>query len=436
MNNHLNNRNTTLIKKSRHKAWLVVMAGFMTYFMIYGSAYNCFGLFLVPMADSFDVSRTVISSLFTIEFLSAIPASLIFGKIVNKKDLKWPMAICGALVGVGYMIFSSVNSVGMLYFGAVLVGFGLAGTVQIPAAIFIDGWFIKRKGLAMGLTMVGSGIGGTVLSQIISRVIQSSGWETAYFGLGMVIILITVPLTLIFINKSPHLKGLLRYGEEDKEFIAKLEEKQLAKDAAQDKTITLISILKKPEYWILFLGVLCFVLPMGAVKTHVVAYMGDIGYSPAISTLCLTTMTFFVIPGKPCTGWFFDKLGSRIATLICGIGMAGGLYLSLGASAGVAFAFAFAITYGFGSAMASVGIPLILKDTVNSGTNFAMTLSIINIGFNIASASGPTLMAMIQASTGSYILALSLAATVVAAGYLLCIAAVTIGKKKNKKNIK
>lgn len=281
-----------LIKKSRTKAWLVVFAGFMTYFMIYGSAYNCFGLFLVPMAEEFDVSRTVISSLFTIEFLAAIPASLVFGRIVDKKDVKWPMAVCGALVGTGYMIYSIVDSVGMLYLGAVLVGFGLAGTVQIPAAIFIDGWFIKRKGLAMGLTMVGSGIGGTVLSQVISRVIQSSGWQTAYFGLGAVIILVTVPLTLIFINKSPHLKGMLRYGEEDEEYIAKMKEAQIAKNAAVDKSITLKSILQKPEYWILFLGVLCFVLPMGAVKTHVVAYMGDLGYSPAVSTMCLTMMTF------------------------------------------------------------------------------------------------------------------------------------------------
>lgn len=384
----------------------------------------------MPMSESLEVSRTAISGLMSVNFLAAIPASLIFGKIVSRRDVKWPMAACCAFVGIGYIIYATGNSLLMLYVGAVFIGFGVAGTIQIPAAIFIDGWFIKKKGLAMGITMVGSGIGGTVLSQILSKIIVTSGWQMAAIGMGIAIIITTVPLTLLFVTKSPHTKGFVRYGEEDKEYIENLN--KINSERIDDKEIAPKTIFKRTEFWLLFTGVFLFVWPMGALKTHVVAYMGDIGYSPTAATLCLTLMTFFVIPGKPCIGWCFDKLGSRIATLICGICMAGGVFIFLGAVAGIVFAMTFAVIYGFGSAMASVGLPLILKDTVYTGTSFAIAFSVVNLAFNIASASGPPLMAMIQANTGSYSAALIAAGVVIAIGYLLGIIAITIGKNKQK----
>ncbi|MCI7304588.1 MAG: MFS transporter [Clostridiales Family XIII bacterium] len=422
-----------LVKKSRRRAWLVVTAGFFTYFFIYGSAFNCFGLFLTPMTETLGVSRTIISSLFTIELLVAIPGALIFGRIADKRDLKWPMAICCALVGIGYIMYATVTSVALLYIAAGLIGIGIAGTIQIPAAIFIDGWFIKRKGFAMGVTMVGSGVGGTILSQVLTRVIQSSGWEAAYFGLGAAIIVITVPLTLAFVTKTPHTKNMLRYGEEDEAYIEKLKASEYA---ASEKEGDIREIMRKPEFWVLFIGVFCFMLPMGAIKGHVVAYLGDLGYSPQLAANILTIMVFTVIPGKPCTGIFYDKLDSRIATAICGVCMAGGLFFSLGAGAGIIFAIAFAAIYGFGSAMASVGIPLVLKDTVYMGSNFALVFSIINIAFNVATAFGPTIMAMIQESTGSYALALLLSAIIIAIGYLACIIALTMSKRRKRQSRK
>lgn len=416
-----------LIKKSKLHAWLVVVAGFCTYFLIYGSAFNCFGVFLTPMTESLGVSRTIISSLFTVELLVAIPGALIFGRVIDKGDLKWPMAICCALVGTGYIMYATVKSVALLYVGAVLVGFGVAGTIQIPAAIFIDGWFIKKKGLAMGLTMVGSGVGGTILSQVLTRIILSCGWEIAYISLGIAIIVITVPLTLIFITKNPHSKGYLRYGEEDPTVKTAAESSDSLNDGIQVK-----DILKRPEFWILFVGVFFIQLPMGAIKQHVIAYMTDLGYSPTLAASILTIMIFTVIPGKPVVGWFYDRFDARLGTAICAICMVGGLCFSLGAVVGIAFAVVFAAIYGFGTAISSVGHPMMLRNTVNMGKNFGLIFSILTIAFNVATAFGPTIMAMIQESTGSYSTALILSAIIITIGYGLSITALTISRKKGE----
>ena len=423
----------TLIKKSRRHAWCIVGVGFLVYFFIYGSAYNCVGLFLDPMAESFGVSRAVISGLFTIMQLVAIPAAMIFGRIADKKDLKWPMAICCALVGIGYIMYATVKSIGLVYVAAALIGVGVAGTIQIPAAIFISGWFIKKKGLAMGFTMVGSGVGGTILSQILSRVIVASGWEFAYLLLGILVLVITVPLTIIFVTKTPSMKGMLRYGEEDEEYVAKIEKEERIKAAGGKGNIK--EIFSKPEFWCLFVGILFIILPMSAWKQHVVAYMTDIGYSPIAAANILTIMVFTVIPGKPCTGWFYDKLDARVATFICGACMAGGIFLALASSLGVGIAIAFSAIYGFGSAIASVGLPLMLQDTVYSGANFAMAFSVINMAFNVGAAFGPTIMALLQEAFGSYVIALICAGIIISLGIILAIVAMTMGRHRRAKAV-
>ncbi|MFQ7627617.1 MFS transporter, partial [Monoglobus pectinilyticus] len=194
--------NEQLIKKSRRHAWFVVVAGFATFFMVFGAAINCPGMFMVPMSESLGVDRAVISSLFTIQMLVAIPSGIVFGRITDKTDLKWPMAVCCFLVGLGFIAYGTISNIYILYGAAVLIGIGVAGTVQIPVSVFINGWFIEKKGTAMGLTMVGSGVGGSVLTQIVSRIIESSGWQNAYIFLGAATMIITIPLVILFITKD------------------------------------------------------------------------------------------------------------------------------------------------------------------------------------------------------------------------------------------
>ncbi|MFR6257204.1 MAG: MFS transporter [Anaerovoracaceae bacterium] len=420
--------NEQLIKKSRRHAWFVVVAGFATFFMVFGAAINCPGMFMVPMSESLGVDRAVISSLFTIQMLVAIPSGIVFGRITDKTDLKWPMAVCCFLVGLGFIAYGTISNIYILYGAAVLIGIGVAGTVQIPVSVFINGWFIEKKGTAMGLTMVGSGVGGSVLTQIVSRIIESSGWQNAYIFLGAATMIITIPLVILFITKDPHRKGLIRYGEENLDKIMELQNNALAEDLP-NRSIS--EIMKVPAFWYLFIGLTLLTLPMGAVKGHVVAYMTDLGYSPQIAANILTITILAVIPGKPLTGLFFDKFSARFAAIVCGFGMGVGYLLLLGIPYALFFAICFGVIYGFGSAFQSVGSPLCLKIVARTNTNFATILSILTIGSNAAAAFGTTILGAIRDNTGSYSIGFLIGGIVIIIGYIFVIVAVS-AKKKGK----
>lgn len=418
-----------LIRKSHVRAWLIVFTGFMVFFMVYGSAYNCVGLFMVPMSEAFGTTRAVISGLFTVANLVAIPAAIVFGRIADKRDLKIPMALCCAFVGIGYIIYGTVSTVAGLYAGAVLVGIGLAGTIQIPVSVVINSWFIQKKGMAMGFAMVGSGVGGTVISQVISRVISNYGYSSAYTGLGIATIAITVPLTLMFVTNYPNKNGFLRYGEE---LEAAKQENEMQAPVIEEKGSSVAEALKKPEFWVLFAGLALLTFPMAAIKSHMVAYMTDNGYPAQVAANILTLTIIAVIPGKPLLGVFFDKLGAKTATIIAGLCMTGGIFLSIGAPIAIIFAILFGVIYGFGSAFSSVGTPLALGSVVKTKANFATLLSVAVIGANGLAAFGTIIMGAVYDATGTYMLALLASGVSVLIGYILVIISIIISNKKNK----
>ena len=417
-----------IIRKSSFYAWMTVVTGFFTFFMIYGTSLNCMGLFTAPMSETLGVDRAVISSFLTIGGLGAIPSGIIFGRIVEKTDLKIPMAVCCFLVGLGYIINGTATSLPPFYFAAVIIGIGLAGSIQIPVSVFINGWFIKKKGVAMGLTMVGSGVGGAVLSQVIVRIIMDAGWQYAWKTVGIVTIAITIPLVLIFITKDPHLKGMIKYGENDAEEIVAAEENKASTIAGNEREMKVI--FKSPEFWLLFIGLTLLTLPMVAVKAHMVAFMTDLGYSQQLAANILTITVLAVIPGKPVTGWVFDRLGSRWATAICGLCMTIGVFLLAGIPAGFIFAILFGAIYGFGSAFSSVGTPLCLRNVARTHKNFATLLSILIIGPSIAGSIGATIIGAIYDSVGSYVMAFVACAIVIGIGYICTFLAVKISKSK------
>jgi OFA family oxalate/formate antiporter-like MFS transporter len=96
-----------------------------------------------------------------------------------------PVIACGALLaGIGWVINSYASSLPQLYAAAVLAGIG-AGCVYGTCVGNALKWFPDKRGLAAGLTAAGFGAGAAVTVIPIANMIQSSGYEQAFFFFGI-----------------------------------------------------------------------------------------------------------------------------------------------------------------------------------------------------------------------------------------------------------
>ena len=77
-----------------------------------------------------------------------------------------------------------------------------AGTLPITWTRGVNGWFEQRKGLALGLTLMGTGIFGVVSKPLTTWLIAHFGWRGAYVGLGLLPLLIAAPVAYLFFRNT------------------------------------------------------------------------------------------------------------------------------------------------------------------------------------------------------------------------------------------
>src|SRR5665213_4637341 len=146
-------------------------------------------LFVNPINKAHGWSLASIQFAFSIFIALETWLTPIEGWIVDslgaRRGPKLVIAFGGIMVGLGWIINSYAQSLGMLYLGAVVGGTG-GGAVYATCVGQVVQWFPDRRGLAVGLTAAGYGAGAALSVIPIRYVIGTYGYEAAFLWFGLV----------------------------------------------------------------------------------------------------------------------------------------------------------------------------------------------------------------------------------------------------------
>ena len=177
-----------------------------------GAVLDACGVFFVPVCEDLGLARSEISLYLTFYFIATIFAMPIVGKWISKYNINRVLTIAFALVVAAVAAMGFYNEPWQWWISGVV--FGLAGSFifVVPAPILIDNWFKKHRGLALGVAMSFSGIGGALLSPAFTSLIQTVGWREAYIIVAAVIAVLVLPWTLFVFKLHPEDIGMKPYG--------------------------------------------------------------------------------------------------------------------------------------------------------------------------------------------------------------------------------
>jgi MFS transporter, OFA family, oxalate/formate antiporter len=230
------------------------------------------------------------------------------------------MVACGGiLVALGWIINGYAQSLEMLYFGAVVGGMG-GGAIYATCVGQAVKWFPDRRGLAVGLTAAGYGAGSALSVIPIQAVINSAGYETAFFWFGL------VQGGFVFI-----LAWLLR-GPDPGE-MAGVGAPRVVQSA---RSYTPVQVLSTPVFWLLYI-MFVLVSASGLMATAQIApiskdfHVGDVVLLFGASTLSMALIIDNICNGaaRPLFGWISDNIG-REYTMAIAFGLGGIAYWLLG----------------------------------------------------------------------------------------------------------
>ena len=167
--------------------WWVVLASMSA--MVLGSAFywQGFGVFFLALQDEFSTNRAALSGVISLSQLEGGMLGPVGGYLVDRFGPRRMMAIGVSLMGVGYLLMSLVDSLFVFYLvflGVISVGMSIG--IRVPAVVAPANWFIKRRGLAIGIALTGSGFGGFFIP-VIGYLIATQGWrQTAVLILSLI----------------------------------------------------------------------------------------------------------------------------------------------------------------------------------------------------------------------------------------------------------
>src|ERR1700731_1570407 len=256
-----------------------------------------------------------------------------------RRGPKLMVAFGGVMVAIGWIVNSTADSLSMLYLGAVIAGTG-GGAVYATSVGHAVKWFPDRRGLAVGLPAAGYGAGAALTVIPIRYVIDTSGYEAAFFWFGL------------FQGGCVFLLAWLLRGPEQSEINT-----TAPKVAQSAKSYTPLEVVQTPVFWLLYI---MFVMVSGSglmATAQIAPIANDFGVANRVLLFGATTISVGVIvdnvangTARQLFGWISDNIGREYAMAIAFAlgGLAYWLLGSLGTApwAFVVFAAMIFLTWG------------------------------------------------------------------------------------------
>jgi MFS family permease len=385
--------------------WIVLGVAVITVVIGYAIR-NSFAVFYPTIVEEFGWERGSTALMFSIAFLIYGLMSPLAGTLVDRFKPRLVLPLGGLIAGVGVALCSLATAQWqffLFYGGIAAIGLSLAG--WSPLTTILSKWFVKKRGLAIGI--LGAGFGGSLISAPIAQfLISSFGWEKAYIIVGIFPIAIIVPLCSLLIRRSPQEKGLLPDGAPRKPQPQDSVEPQIGEDRWATTTWTLSRAMKTYQFWLLFL-VAFFLLGLTEqiAIAHQFYFFRDVGYEPKTAANIYSVFGILFIIGTLCSS-LSDRFGREkvfIPSCLLSAGAISLLFLIRDASH-LWMPVLFAVCFGLGVGAAGPVLYSAAADLFQ-GRHFGSILGTITFGFSLGGAIGPPLAGFIHDRTNSYFIA-------------------------------
>jgi MFS family permease len=373
--------------------WVLIILG-MIINLCLGTIYS-WSVFVAPLTTYFTTQLGQVVnaneillpfSVFLAFFAIAMPFT---GKYIEKYGPRNMVIVGGLLTGLGWILSSFATSVQWLYvFYGVIAGAGVGIAYGVPVAV-ASRWFPDKRGLAVGLTLLGFGFSALITANIAGYLIAASGVMNTFrvFGIAFIVLIVLLALPLRFPQTGWTPAGWTpKPPEPGQEALCEL----VREDMVRTRSFYAL--------WICyFIGCLAGLMAIGISKPLGV----EVGVEAALATTLVGVFAVFNGFGRPVFGFLTDRLTPRNTAVVSFIliGLAS-LLLIVIPSVNV-YILAFALLWGcLGGWLA------IAPTTCGSyfgNLDYPRNYGLLFLAYGAGGIVGPQLAGFIKTSTGSYL---------------------------------
>jgi predicted MFS family arabinose efflux permease len=298
----------TPVRRGVHPAWFVAAVAFVA--LVGAAGFRAApGVLMVPLQDEFGWSRGVLSLAVGINLVLFGLTAPFAAALMDRFGIRHVTTVALTLIalGAGATVLVQQSWQIVLTWG-VLIGLGTGSMALVFAATVANRWFVRRRGLVMGILTAGSATGQLVFLPIVAATAEVAGWRTASLVIAAAALAV-VPLVWLVLRDHPSDLGLAPYGADaptpkpvPHPAGAARAAIQAFRDASHSRT-----------FWALMAGfAICGATTNGLIGTHFVPAAHDHGMAATTAAGLLAVVGIFDIVGTVASGWLTDRFDPRL----------------------------------------------------------------------------------------------------------------------------
>ena len=375
------------------------------------------GVLMVPWETAFGWSRGTISfaaatGIFLFGFTGPFAAAA-----MQRFGIRATVITALAMMGA-----SSTASLFMTQSWQLVVTWGLVSGVgsgcitNVLSAVIVNRWFVKNRGLVMGLFAASTSTGTLIFIPALSALSEHHGWKPVVMAVAAAMVLL-IPLVYFFLPERPSDIGEVPFGADPGH---PPEERSLG-NPVRTAFAALGEGVKYRDFWLLAgTFFVCGFTTNGLVGTHMIALCSDHGVAPTVAGGLLAIMGLFDLVGTTASGWLTDRVDPK-KLLFAYYGLRG---LSLIYLPFANFTFTglslFAVFYGL-DWIATVPPTIAITTRVFGPKKAPILFGWISASHQVGAASAAFLAGLTRTVTGSYFDAFFTAGAVAVVAAFFCL---------------
>jgi len=264
-----------------------------------GIVFYTHGVFVVPITEEMGWSRGETQFAFSFVMMSAALTALFLGRITDKFGAR-SLALVGLFaLALSFAALSFTTSNILIYYALwIIMALVAAGTFPVTWTRAVNTWFDGRRGLALGLTMMGTGIAASVGPFYAATLIDMFGWREAYRAIGATLLVVSFPIAFFFFRERD------TSGEDVPQSLS------LSTGVAPREAFT------GKVFWVLGIALLFVCFGVAGLISNLVPLLNDKGFPRTEAAGYAGLVGINVIIGRLVVGYLVDRFWAPMIAFI------------------------------------------------------------------------------------------------------------------------
>jgi MFS family permease len=292
-----------------HPAWVAAGVAFVA--LLCAAGFRAApGVLMVPLQEEFGWSRGLVSLAVGVNLVLFGLTAPFAAALMERFGVRAVTSVALLLIAAGSGLSVAVTSSWQLVLlWGVLIGLGTGSMALVFAAIVANRWFVRRRGLVMGILTSAAATGQLIFLPVLAWMTEQSGWRAASLVVAAAALAV-IPLVVLRLRNSPADLGVPPYGAPDGIPVGPAGPPE---GAARRAVSTLVEAARTRTFWALAGGfAICGASTNGLIATHFIPSAHDHGMAETTAAGLLAVVGVFDIVGTVASGWLTDKVNPRL----------------------------------------------------------------------------------------------------------------------------